>query len=358
MRELKLRLDDWPEADQQLWASITTDGGLFDSVGALAHLRPQTLHNTAVSYRRWLSWLKSAEPAALIEPPVDRLSPLRINAWMEDLASLAPYSRVRYLDDIIRFVTASAPERDVHAISRIRHAQFTFAQADNGRRKQGRILCALDLINAGLDHGTVGVENARSEFERARRMRDAAMMVFLAMLPIRRKNFVDLEIGQSIQITPTGLRLVLRAQETKTHSAFEAMIQEPAAALVLRYLCEARPFLLGRGPEQHNQLWVADTGLPYSYGYIGTRIPLLAKNLLGVNVAMHFFRDAVATTFARSSTHLSRGTRAILGHTTFRTAERHYNHSRAIEAGRDYGEVIRSVAGKTTSMKKQGKPLD
>jgi integrase len=208
------------------------------------------------------------------------------------------------------------------------------------RRTGVRIPSILDLIDAGLNHGDVGASEAKSEFERARRLRDAALIVLLAMVPIRRKNFLGLEIGRTIHVDREEILITLPAGEVKNKLRYEIILREPGAALLRRYLSEARPFLDARSSKQTNALWLADTGLPYGYGYIGRRIPFLTEKLIGVNVPPHFFRDATATTFARTSPELARGTKAILGHSDHRTAERHYNHAQSIEAGRSLAEII------------------
>lgn len=59
-----------------------------------------------------------------------------------------------------------------------------------------------------------------------------------------------------------------------------------------------------------------------------------------MRVPPQFFRDAAATTLARTSPEAARLTRGLLGHAGFRTAERHYNQARALEAGRDYADVL------------------
>lgn len=109
------------------------------------------------------------------------------------------------------------------------------------------------------------------------------------------------------------------------------------------YLEEARPFFQARATENTNALWLADTGVPYSYGYIGRRIPLITERLIGVNVPPHFFRDAMVTTLARASPDFARGSKAILGHIDHRTAERHYNHARSVEAGREYASILQDL---------------
>jgi integrase len=218
------------------------------------------------------------------------------------------------------------------------------AQDDHGDRKVGRIPSSFDLINASLDYADAGVAAATSDFERARRLRDASMIVLLAMLPIRRKNFFALEISHTVQINNQHIVLSLPTEDMKTRARYEAEVQEPGAALLRRYLVEARPFFAARAEQSHDAIWLADTGRPYSDSYFGRRIPLITERMLGVKVPSHFFRDAVATTFARTSPELARGIKAILGHSDFRTSERHYNQARAVEAGRSYAEILRNLS--------------
>jgi integrase len=88
------------------------------------------------------------------------------------------------------------------------------------------------------------------------------------------------------------------------------------------------------------RLWVADTGLPLNYSYMGRRIPELTERMTGVRVSPHFFRDAAATTLARESSSASRLAAPMLGHTNIRMAEKHYNHAQCIEAGGSYAAVL------------------
>lgn len=101
-------------------------------------------------------------------------------------------------------------------------------------------------------------------------------------------------------------------------------------------LAAARPFLFSRAKSDTHALWLADTGEPY--GYIGKRIPLLTKRLIGMNVPPHSFRDALATTIAGVSPELARGTKAVLGYADIRTSERHYNRAQAIKTVRSYSD--------------------
>ena len=71
---------------------------------------------------------------------------------------------------------------------------------------------------------------------------------------------------------------------------------------------------------------------------LARRIGTLTLKLTGKRIPPHFFRDAAATTLARSR-RKARLIRPVLAHSGFRTAERHYIHAQTIEAGRDYAAL-------------------
>ena len=339
----KLAFEAWPKPDRQFWADLTTRGHPLDPAGALSHLRPATLDKMMVSYGRWLFWLGTCEPSALEEAAAARITEARVLAWIGACAELAAYSRKMYLDDLIRILVAIDPDRPTRRLRLLRKQLNEEARINAGGRKIGRIPSAVDLVTAGLDYADAGVAAAPSAFERARRLRDAAMVVVLAMMPVRRRNFATLELGRTVLVAPDFIEVTLPADEVKNARTQVFILQDPAAGLLRRYLAEARPFLAARNPEPTAHLWLADTGRPYALNYLTTRITRLTERLLGMKVPPHFFRDAVATTLARASAELARGVPAILGHTTARTAERHYNQARMIEAGWDYAEVLKEI---------------
>jgi integrase len=67
--------------------------------------------------------------------------------------------------------------------------------------------------------------------------------------------------------------------------------------------------------------------------------------MTGVRVPPHYFRDAAATTLARQSSESVSLIQPILAHASSKTAERHYNHARTIDAGRDYATLLSSLKG-------------
>lgn len=119
----------------------------------------------------------------------------------------------------------------------------------------------------------------------------------------------------------------------------------PAMPALERYLAEARPLLLSRGAASDPHLWIDRKGKPLTYASIGPTIANATEKMTGVRVPPHFFRDAAATTLARTSPNAAKLIRPILAHASPATAERHYNHANTIEAGRDYAALVAQMKG-------------
>lgn len=142
------------------------------------------------------------------------------------------------------------------------------------------------------------------------------------------------------------LHLKRRAELTKTGVPWESVVPEPVLPSLHRYLTEARPLLLVRGPGGYPDFWIDRNGLPLSYGMIAVAVANATEAMLGIRGPPHFFRDAAATTLARGSPQAAAQIRPVLAHTSSKTAERYYNHATTLEAGRDYAAVVAKSKGK------------
>lgn len=342
-----LPFSDWPSADQQLWLGLIRKGGPFKGRGAFAHLRSTSLKLCQGSYGRWLDWLQRADAAALTEPPAARATFDRLEAWLDDSPGLRPTSRQMYFVGVLRVLRAADPAKDWSAHLRVAQSLERIAGRGDPRRKQGKILPSRVLLEAGLRHAGPDADAANTPLGRAKAQRDGAMVAVLAMMPaIRHRAFAALTIGQSLLVTDRALTVVLTEDLTKTGVSWEAEVPELAAAVLRRYISEARPFLLSRGERVHDFLWVGDQGAPMGYSYIGKKIPDITGRLTGVRIPPHFFRDAAATTLARESPEAALVIAPLLGHAASGIAERHYIQAGSIEAGRELARIIASLKGK------------
>jgi len=343
---LTLAQIDWSEADQEMWAALLRQDGPLDDAGALAHLRATSVAMLRARYARWLGWLAAAEPDALALPPAARATPARLQRWLEALAHVQPMSRLMFVDGVLRVLSAAAPDLDWRAQRQIKAHLKRQAGRGDRTRKLGRVLSSKVLLQAGLDHAGPDAEAATTELEAMKRRRNGVMVAMLALMPMRRRAFAGLRLGHSIHLMADEILVTLPEELMKNGQPWEAPVPAQLAPLLRRYVGEVRPWLMHRGGQGHDVLWVGDRGAPFDENHFGMKIAEITKRLTGVRVPPHFFRDAAATTLVRLSPDSARLIRPILAHAGFRTAERHYIHAQGIEDGRDYAALISGLRGR------------
>jgi len=342
---LILPFDDWPEADQAIWAALLRKGGPFDERGALAHLRATSVETLQARYGRWLGWLSRADPEALAEPPPLRATLPRLRAWLAALSHTAPMSQLTFVDGMLRVLKAASPDVDWSAQLRIKAHLKLMAGRGDPARKQGRILSSRVLLEAGLRLAGPVADSIANPLRRAEAQRNGTMVAFLAMMPIRSRAFTGLTLGESLIVRDDALIVALPEDLTKTGVPWEAEVSEPAAGALRLYLEDARPFLMARHGQQHAMLWVGRKGRPYCAHPLSVRVAETTLKLTGRRIPPHLFRDAAATTLVRESPDAARLVRPVLAHSGFETSERHYIQARTIEAGRDYAKLLRKIRG-------------
>jgi len=345
---LVLPIADWPEADRKMWEMLLRHGGPLDDRGPLSHLRPTSLATLEHRYGRWLGWLACREPGSFLEPPAERATISRLSAWLKSIDHLAPMSRLMFVSGTLRVLRAAAPEMDWRLQRQMEASLKRCADRFKSQRKCGRVLSSDVLLNSGVKLAGVLADAATTELKAAKSRRDGAMVAMLALMPMRRRAFAGLRVGHSIHITENEIIVALSEEMTKNGQPWEAAVPAQVSPLLRRYLNETRPWLMSRGGQQHDYLWVDDRGAPFfDLNYFGNRIAAITTQMTGIRVPPHFFRDAAATTLARTSPDCARLIRPVLAHSALGTAERHYIQAGSIEAGRDYAAVIKCMKRKS-----------
>jgi integrase/recombinase XerD len=323
-----------------MWEALRTIGGPLDDRGALVHLRETTCKSLIARYARWMKWLTTADVDAILLPPTERATLARLQAWLETLAHTKPLTRLAFVEAVLRILRAAAPEHDWTLQNRLLGALKQAARHIDPARKSGRILSSTFLLELGLAHANASTQN---QLQRLIRHRDGTMIALLAVLPMRRRSFCELSLGQSIHVSDAEILISLSEDLTKTGVSWEAAVAPQVEPLLRRYIEVVRPSLIARGHQRHDILWVGKKGEIIGQDYIGTRIGNLTLKLTGKRVPPHFFRDAAATTLSRMSPESARLIRPVLAHFGFRTAERHYIHAQTIDAGRNYASLIKRL---------------
>jgi len=220
---------------------------------------------------------------------------------------------------------------------------------ESRQRKLGRIQHSRDLERLGI------AMIKRSENEKFMRphlrhllARDGAMTVFLAVLPLRRKNFAALRLGFHLRLQPDGSwRVFVPAEETKNRREIDRRLSDDLALVLNRYLAIDRPALLQRGNGQYrdadDHLWISDDGKPLTPHSITLRICEQTRQAFGKSISPHLARDCAATTVAIELPQQMWIAAPVLGDRSLSTVEDHYNQAGCIDASRRVAQTFRLV---------------
>lgn len=336
----RLKINDWPAQDRDVWTAMLQPGGLLRQGGAFAHLRVTTLWTREQAYGHWLAFCQQQGIDLEATDPVARATDHRISAWAESMSDLAWTTRHNRLVGLLLVLEGMQPDQSPDLLRDLVREVEWHVNRQTRQGKTGRILPTGQIVDAGLAHlGSVD----GTGFRDATRFRDGLIVATLALLTLRITTFRDLEIGRSFLVRPSGFDVALDADETKNHRAHDTELPGMLFEPMQRYLDLYRPTLLAQSEALHGFLWVNDWGNRYSHGNLGARISRLTKKLLGIAIPPHYMRDAAATTIARAAPSQSRAIAGALGHATLRTADRYYNQARCLDASRAYTPFIEEL---------------
>jgi integrase len=323
-----------------MWQTLFRQGGLLDDAGALSHLRPTTQKMLEGHYGCWIGWLNRTDPTVLLESPAQRFTAERLSGWLEDLSRVSPVSRHILVRSALWILKLAAPDQDWSRHDHVRQWLDMNAKKKLSNRKQGRVLSSAVLLKAGLQLAGPKADMASTALKAAKCRRDGAIIAMLALMPMRRRSFIELTLGTSFEVTEREISVRLSGDMTKNGLPWEASASKVLEPVLRRYVDEVRPWFLARGAQSHDVLWVDNRGVPYVANYFGHRICQITEHLTGVRVSPHLFRDAAATTLSRTSPKDARLIPPLLAHASFGIAERHYIQASTIEAGRSYAEIM------------------
>jgi integrase len=212
----------------------------------------------------------------------------------------------------------------------------------SGPRKNGRIHAG-EVLFGQFSRELTSLWTKPASREIALEVRDATLLLFLTLLPLRRRNLAALAVGQNLIRNNASWQVDFSAAETKTHRAFALSLPEPLCDALTRYLDDYRPLILAPDTTDSGALWIGDRGHPWSAHTLALRVSKLTLKRFGVAISPHLFRDSAVTTMVLASPALAALAGALLGHHTSETSRSHYLHARQIEAGRALQSRINQI---------------
>lgn len=337
-----LPLQNWPDADRYAFDALFAQGGLLDDHGPLGHWRPLSRNLMRSQYGRWLGWVSEAQPEALAFSPCERATADRLQAWLAAMDSLAPATQLGHVGTVVRLCRLIEPQRSWSAHQAILAGVHRNVQHHGSPRKNGRVLFSDVLFDAGAQLVRDN-DGPITHPDQAVRLRDGAMICLLALMPMRRRALSELALGTSLRVDGAQMTICLDGAMTKNGQYWEAVVPDMVSEKLALYLTKARPFLSARGSGVQNTVWLGRNGEPLTINQFTRAIKNRTTSLLKVSVTPHLFRDAAATTLARTSPASARMIKPILGHTTTRIAEGHYIQADTISAGRGLAAALKAL---------------
>lgn len=334
-----LPVDEWPEKDLLAWRKAIS--GRRRRRGPAARWSESTRGMTQRGYGLWLTWLSSHGLLDVSAEPLERITDARIDAFLDEVgqyrrgAGLAIdfegiYHFVRITGGLDAFPWLRDVKRGLSALPPLPKSYKDVVDID-----------ALFELGLGLMARAEGADDF-SRRDHCTMYRDGLMIALLAMRPtMRRRNFTALELGSTIVRRENGYRISFPASWTKQRRPIAFSVPDQLTRHLDLYVDVVRPALLARGTAgDQGDLWISRLGNAMSDLVVSHRVAGVTERHLGVRVPPHRFRDCAATHVATHAPNDIGIVKNVLGHSTHRTSERHYNVASSVSAAARLQEVV------------------
>ncbi len=334
----------WPQADLEVWKAATAAVDPFaDQGGERASMRPHSNHRLQSSYGRWLTFLERSGDLTQSPEPARRIRKDTVEQFIRELQALGnmPSTIALRLTDLLLMAQLFEPAADWSFIARL--ADRVRALESKPKDKRLHLRGSDELYTLG--HKLM--ENAGQQSfpaTAAFRFRDGLMIALLALVPLRRKNFVQLRIGTELKKLDDRWVVEISGYTTKTHAPLDFEWPDDLVCPLETYLQIHRPVLAARSyrwlTRAGNHLWVAQTGSALTQMAFYDIMKKHTKEAFGKALNPHAFRHAAATTLAIHDPEHVRVAAPVLGHRSLSTTQKFYNQAKGLVAHRRYTDAL------------------
>lgn len=168
--------------------------------------------------------------------------------------------------------------------------------------------------------------------EHAVEFRQALMVAFLISCPVRQRALLAMSVTGHVEFSGDEIFLNFRVEDMKDKKPRRIPLHGDLKCLMVEYLDVHRRVLLG-GTES-DMLWITARGNAYDADSFSKYLAIYTKRHFGEAFRAHKFRHIAATHIAEEMPERVGIIKDVLGHSTLRTAEKHYNRATALSAGR------------------------
>jgi site-specific recombinase XerD len=333
-----LPVQEWPKADRGALEEACRPGIRLKPGGRASHFAEATIKDFVTRYGAYLGFLQRRGMLNLKAAAAAQVARSNVKIYVAELkARVSSVTTWNCIYKLRRMSQLLNPKIDFAWLVAI---EQELALIMVPRSKFDRLVLTNRLVEAGLTLIAEAEKHAKSRFDRARGIRNGLMIVILALIQIRLKNFVALEIGRTFREVNGSWWISVPNGSTKNKRWIEKRIPNVFNHAIELYLKEARPTLM-KSPRSDNSLWISSqTGRRFTYKNLGTLISRITLQTLGVDVSPHLFRTAAASTAAAKLPEYPYLSSALLGQADQHIADKHYKLATSLNAGSIYADLI------------------
>jgi hypothetical protein len=339
--------EHWPESDRQAWVAACKPARGVRDAGAAATLRKATQLKHASEWGYYLRYLSAVGLLLPSETVADRLTPERLGDYICAIPATNRASSVKCRIVQLSYVAAVlVPGKDWAWVRR--HPAMPTEREAVASQKEKAYCDPREIVPRALRLSD-GAENLADPLLAAVRYRDGLLIAFGFWSTLRRKNLVELRIGESIVVQPEYIRIVLHPNATKNYSTVDMLVPDFLVPYVRRYLEKHRPILL-QGACDDGALWINRDGEALSYHAIYDVFITRSQALIGRRLHPHSTRYSQASTIIGSDPRDTDLAAASLGHHGIGTVERYYNQAGSTPANAIWQRFVGGLSTKDPSM--------
>jgi integrase/recombinase XerD len=334
MQRLSLLVTDWPAPDRIALGAAFARESRF-SRGPAADWAPATRHGVTKAVGRWLGYLHRFEPAALAEPPLDRVTEDRLTNYVDHLAeTVESVGRHLYLSKLQKafrvMFQGEVPDILISFVAQLN-------RECRPRPKAWVTTPRLIALGHEMMQRSLGNDGAVDKIL----FRDGLMIMLWASRPERRRGFVQIRIGQQLCRVGEEWRLIFAAEERKSRRPSQMSVPKTVVPFLERYLRDVRP----QFPDayKYDALWLGMKGRPLARDSISRLIAKRTEAAFGHRIPPHRLRHCAASTVAVSAPGQIGLAARLLDHASLNTTYDHYILARSIEASRHYAKIIHEL---------------
>jgi len=352
MRTLKhLPLGQWPEADHEAFRTAYEVGDVFDeTAGPGAHLSDATRRMIEFGYRRWLGFLKAGYPDDLSLPPVERITPQRVRAFIEYLGANIKLSSVAFaVHHLYAAGRLIAPTADWRWLRSVKSRLACRARPED---RFDRLVHPLQTLNLGIElMDTAFAVPISGHKEREIQFRDGLLLALLSLWPIRRRSIAALTVSGHLEFDNGGVNILLHPRDTKARRAESFQVPEQLLPYLMRYLKEVRPTLRGRGG--HDGFWASYQGRALTAGRLYDIVRARVAAKFGRTMGLHDFRRSASTYLAMDAPEKIGWIPGLLQHASPEVSDQHYNLARSVQAGQRFATHLADARNRLRPWRKE-----